>query len=120
MNGLALCPFGGYQIYGAVVANHSSTRPPRGHHMNIDWSNWFEIVMGVIRLGLLWMLLRWLWLNYKASKIVIELHQWIQLEMEKEKEREEAENESEGVKETGETKTRVDLDTIFKRMKSSN
>ena len=41
--------------------------------MYTDWSSWVGAVIGLVRLGLLWMCIRWLWLNYKASKIIIEL-----------------------------------------------
>lgn len=34
--------------------------------------SWIGILMLVINLVIFWMAVRWLWVNYKASKIIIE------------------------------------------------
>ena len=119
MNG-SIMPLWWHQIYGAVVANHSSTRPPGGHQVR----NYSEesvlafLFFSVLYIGVGWMLIRWFWLNYKASKHIIELYTYIMAEMQRAAIEDEADDEES--KDPVKPNVNVDRNSIFKKMKSDN
>ena len=62
--------------------------------MNLSPDTWVGVVQLVIYSGLLWMFVRWMWLTYKASKIVISFAESLREQEEAEKLRKELDEDA--------------------------